>query len=97
MPELRGGASLANETLAGDVAVNGGGVDDLERDGAAETGVEGLVGDAHGAAAQLEERTVLAAQHFVMVEDGRLGHGRKYKAKGRRLKAKGGRRQKVKF
>ena len=74
MPKLRGGPGLADEALAGDVAVDGAGVDDLQRDGAAEIGIEGLVGNAHGAAAELKERAILAAQHLVMIKNRRLGH-----------------------
>ena len=69
--QLRGGAGLAHETLPGDLAVEVGRVDDLERHRDPQAGVKRLVGDAHRAPAQLEKRAVVAGQNFVMIEDWR--------------------------
>ena len=55
VPQPRRRAGLAHEALAGGVAVQVGGVDDLERHGHAQPGVEALVGDAHRAAPEFVE------------------------------------------
>ena len=68
----RGDAGLADEALAGNLAVEVLGADDLQRHVAAKIGVEGLVGHAHGSASQFPERAVLAPEHLVMLEGFRL-------------------------
>ena len=50
------------------------GADDLERDGAAQVGVEGLVGHPHRPMAELDESAVVAIQQLVVLEIFRRGH-----------------------
>ncbi len=75
VPQRRGGAGLAHESLPGVRMVEQRRVDDLERDLATQVHVERLVRDSHRAAAQFPRRAVGAPQHFVVLEAaGRFGH-----------------------
>ena len=60
MSQLRGRARFPHETLLRDFALQIFRVDHLERDIDPQVGVKRLLGDAHRAPAELEERTVLA-------------------------------------
>ena len=74
MAEFGGGASFADEALAGDFAVEVGGVDDLEGDDDLEAGIEGFVGDAHGTAAEFMGVAVGLLENLVVVEDKGITH-----------------------
>ncbi len=69
-----GGASFAEETLLGLVAVEEAVCNDLQRHVASQTRVERLVGNAHGAASQFEKGPVVPSQNLKMLELHRLGH-----------------------
>ena len=59
VPELRRPAGLAEKALGGRRVIEIRGADDLERDGAAQVRVEGLVGQPHRAVAEFDEGAVL--------------------------------------
>jgi hypothetical protein len=68
MPKPSGGSGFAQETFSRLRAVRNAGVDDLERHGMTQDGVQGPIGDAHGAPAQLFKTAVGAPHNFVVVE-----------------------------
>ena len=69
-------ARLAQEPLPGGVAVEVRGVDDFQRDVAAQARVERLVRDAHRTAAQFPQGAVGALENLIMLEGFRVGHAR---------------------
>ena len=68
MPQLRRGPRFAHEALLRDFALEVFSVNHLERDRHPQVRVERLVRDSHRAAAQFVRRTVLARQHFIVIE-----------------------------
>jgi hypothetical protein len=74
MPEPRGATRLAEKALGCGGIGQIGGADDLERHVAPQIGVEGLVGNAHGPAAQFHGGTVFVLQKLIMLKFFRLRH-----------------------
>ncbi len=86
MAQLGGAAGFSKKTLRGGRIVEMRGADDLQGDMAAQIGIEGLVGHAHGTVAQLRKGAVFFLQKLVMLEFLRLRHREEVFGEGGKLR-----------